>query len=215
MTMEIINCKKDPCADCGLHESDIKKAVKGLKDGKLVVYPTETVYGLGANPFDEAAVKRVYMAKNRPFDMPLSIAVADIEMMEDITVLSDDARKLVRKFLPGPLTLIVKKKPRVPDIVTYSSENVGIRIPDHPLALRLIREFGPIIATSANLHSHPDAVEADAAKADLGNNADMLIDCGPCRLGKPSTIIYMANGQFELIRAGAITREEIEAALNE
>jgi L-threonylcarbamoyladenylate synthase len=136
-------------------------------------------------------------------------------MAERIAVLDDDARKLMERFLPGPLTIIIKKRPEVPDITTAMSEKVGIRIPDHPLALRLIREFGPIVATSANLHSHPDAVEYDSARRDLGNMVSTYVNCGPCPLGKPSTIIWMMNGEIEIVRQGAISRGSIEAALNE
>lgn len=212
--MRIIECGQDCLGSC-ISDREIKNIAQELQNGALLVYPTDTVYGLGADPFNEAAVKKLYIAKNRPFDMPLSVAVADINMAEKIAVLDDVARRLIEKFLPGPLTLIIKKKPNVPDITTAMSDKVGIRIPDHPLALRIIREFGPLVATSANLHSHPDAAEMKSAMNDLDDSVGTYIDCGPCQLGKPSTIVWMMNGEIEIVRQGAISREAIEGALNE
>ncbi len=145
--MEIIRCEKGSNGKYFIPSNKMKLILDELSAGRLIVYPTETVYGLGCDPFDETAIKRVYMAKRRPFDMPMSIAVRDLRMMEDLAVLDDRARKLVQIFMPGPITLIVPKKPVVPDILTASTNEIGIRIPDHPLALQLIDEFGPI-----NLH---------------------------------------------------------------
>ena len=161
--MRVIECSHDSQGS-SINDAEIKSIVKELQQGELIVYPTETVYGIGADPFNENAVKKLYMAKRRPFDMALSVAVADVAMAERIAVLDDDARKLIDRFLPGPLTIIIKKRPEVPDITTAMSDKVGIRIPDHPLALRIIRDFGPLVSTSANLHSHPDAVEYDSAR---------------------------------------------------
>lgn len=212
--MKIIECGDDCLGSC-ISDAEIKNIAEELRKGGLLVYPTDTVYGLGADPFNEAAVKKLYIAKKRPFDMALSVAVSDIAMAEKIAVLDDVARKLMEKFLPGPLTIIIKKRPEVPDITTAMSDKVGIRIPDHPAALRIIREFGPIVATSANLHSHPDAIEMQSAMDDLSDSVGTYINCGSCQLGKPSTIVWMMNGEIEIVRQGAISREAIEAALNE
>lgn len=211
--MRIMDCGQGE--DIKISDAQLKELADELRRGDLVVYPTETVYGIGANIYDEGAVKKVYLSKNRPFDMPLSVAVSDLAMMEEIAQLDDDAYRLAERFLPGPLTIIIKKRPDVPDIVTAMSQKVGIRIPDHPLALRLIREFGPIVATSANKHSRPDAVRLEEAMGDLGDMVSTYVDCGTCALGKPSTIVWMMDGQIEIIRQGAISREEIEAVLNE
>ena len=192
----------------------VDKAVEDLVNGELVVYPTETVYGIGANIFDEAAVKKLFMVKKRPFDMPLSVAVADREMAEKIAFIDEKAGKLIDAFLPGPLTIIIRKNPEVPDIVTAMSEKVGIRIPDHPVALELIKKVGPIVATSANLHSHPDAVNVQEAIDDFGDGVSTYIDCGPCTLGKPSTIVWLMDGKMEIVRQGAISKKQIEDALN-
>jgi len=192
----------------------INKAVRDLREGKLVIYPTETVYGIGADVFDEAAAKKVYMAKSRPFDMPLSVAVSDLEMMRTIAEVTPTVERLAEVFLPGPLTLIIKKKPNVPDIVTSMSDKVGIRIPDHPIARELARRFGPIITTSANKHSKPDAVTAQQAAKDLSEYAEICLDSGPCSLGKPSTIVWLKDEEMEIVRQGAIARKQIEEALD-
>ncbi|MBR2254684.1 MAG: threonylcarbamoyl-AMP synthase, partial [Candidatus Methanomethylophilaceae archaeon] len=133
--------------------------------------------------------------------------------LERIAVLNENADKLIKAFLPGPLTIIVKKDPSVPDIVTSSSQKVGIRIPDNRFALELIRRTGPIVATSANIHSHPDAVSVDAAISDLGSAVDTFIDAGPCTLGKPSTIVWLSGNDVEIVRSGAIPMEKIKEVL--
>ncbi len=209
--MEVFKWEKS--AD--LPESAMKKIMSELQAGRLIVYPTETIYGLGADPFDETAVKRAFMAKRRPFDMPMSIAVSNLKMVEELATLDDRARKLGKKFMPGPLTLIVDKKPIVPDILTASSDEIGIRIPDHPAALRIIQEFGPIISTSANLHSHPNPTTCQQSIKDLGASVSVYVDSGPSKIGKPSTIVQLNEGEAAIIRPGAIPREKIEAALNE
>lgn len=202
------------CGPGGISQEDLDSVAEEIGTGNLVVYPTETVYGIGASIYNEAAVKKLYVAKRRPFDMPLSVAVSDKDMARQIAEVDARAERLMDAFLPGPLTIIIKKKDAVPDIVTSMSEKVGIRIPDHPFALRLIRMTGPIVATSANLHSHPDAVTADEAMEDLRDSVSTYVDCGPCTLGEPSTIIWLMGDQTEIVRQGAITKQQIEDVLN-
>jgi len=209
----IIRCK---CKNgCGISEEELDLVAEDIMKGELVVYPTETVYGVGANIFDEAAVKKLYIAKNRPFDMPLSVAVSDKSMAEKIAFVDERAGKLFDAFLPGPLTIIIKKRPNVPDIVTSMSNKVGIRIPDHQVPISIIKRTGvPIITTSANVHSHPDAVRMEEAEKDLGAHVKTYIDCGPCTLGKPSTIVWLMGKKMEIVRQGAITKKQIEDVLN-
>ena len=210
--MKIIKC--DYTSGFDMHcEEAVAAAAEDLSAGKLVVYPTETVYGIGADIYNQAAVKNLYVTKNRPFDMPLSVAVSDKAMLESVAVLNENADKLIKAFLPGPLTIIIKKQPDVPDIVTSSSQKVGIRIPDVRFALELIRRTGPIVATSANLHSKPDSVDVNAAINDLGDSVDTYIDAGPCSLGQPSTIVWLMDKEVEIIRQGAISVEKIKEVL--
>lgn len=192
----------------------IEKAAEEIRRGRLVIYPTETVYGIGASAFDEAAAKSVFIAKNRPFDMPLSVAVSDMEMMATIAEITPKAERLAEAFLPGPLTMIIKKRPNVPDIVTSMSDKVGVRIPGHAVARELARRAGPIITTSANRHSSRDAVTAREAAEELSGHIGMCLDSGPCSLGKPSTIVWLRGDEMEIVRQGAISAEAIEEALH-
>lgn len=212
--MEIIRAREEGGV-LTIPDSDKKRILAELSAGRLIVYPTETVYGLGCDPFDETAVKRAYMAKRRPFDMAMSVVVSNLPMMEELGVLDDRARTLVKKFMPGPLTLIVAKRPSVPEILTASTNEIGIRIPDHPLALSLIDAFGPLVTTSANVHSHKSPITCQDAIDDLGETVSMYIDAGPSKLGRPSTIVQFIDGEMTIIRQGTITEQQIEAVLNE
>ena len=210
--MKILRCEdyddsKDECKNM------ILSVAEEIAAGNLIVYPTETVYGIGADIYNQVAVKNLFMAKNRPFDMALSVAVSDRRMVERIAVLDENADKLVKAFLPGPLTIIIEKKPEVPDLVTSMSKKVGIRMPDHPVALDIIRHTGPIVATSANLHSNPDATNIDGAIKDLGESVSMFVDAGPSKLKKPSTIVWIMDGNVEIVRQGAISIKQIEEVL--
>jgi len=205
--MKVYDCKEGL-----LSKDELKEIADDVKAGKLIVYPSETVYGIGANIFDETAIMKVFLAKHRPFDMPLSVGVADKAMAKTIAVIDERAEKLIDAFMPGPLTIIVKKK-NVPDIVTSNSHKVGIRIPDHPVAMQIIKSTGPIVATSANLHSRPDTVTMQEAMDDLKDSVSIYIDSGPCTLGKPSTIVWLMDDEVEIIRQGAITKQQIEGIL--
>ena len=212
--MKLIKCvDKKWCKKCELKEKEMDEIIAVLKGGELVVFPTDTLYGVGADPFNENSVKKVYIAKNRPFDMPLSIAVSNEKMMESVAVLNDNARRIIRKFFPGPLTIMLTKKPSLPDILTSGSNQVGIRIPDHPFAIRLIDRFGPITATSANLHSHPDPIDANMAQKDLKGHVAVCVDCGKTKYASPSTIVDISEGTVDVIRKGVISPEQIADAL--
>lgn len=213
--MESKNYERIECANDDLPPQKVQEVIEALKRGELVVYPTETVYGLGANALDEAAVKRVYMVKKRPFDMPLSIAVRDLDMLERIAVLEEGERKLVKRLMPGPLTLLVTKRPLIPDILTSASIEVGIRIPNHPLALKLIERFGPLTSTSANIHAKRNPATTLDVMHELGDMVRYYLDCGASILGEPSTIVQLKNGEVDIIRRGPITLEDIEATINE
>jgi len=213
--MKTLSCSKRTkgCKECALDGADLENIAKIIKSGGLAVYPTDTLYGLAADPFNDSAVKKVFLSKNRPFDMPLSIAVSDVRMMESVAVLNDSARKLISRFLPGPLTILLTKKPSISDLLTSGDSQVGLRIPDHPFALRFIKRVGPVTSTSANLHSKPDPTSIEMAKKDLGSAVDLYIDCGKTRLSAPSTIVDVSEGDVEVVRAGVITKEEIANAL--
>lgn len=191
-----------------------RAASEAIANGKLIVYPTDTVYGIGASIYNESAVKSLFAAKKRPYDMALSVAVADKDQIGKIAVINRNAEKLIDAFFPGPLTIIIKKKPDVPHLVTACSDKVGIRIPDHPIAREIARLSGPIVATSANTHSNPDAVNIDMATDAFGDSVDVYVDAGPSTGGKPSTIVWIKDDEYEIIRQGDITAEMIEGVLN-
>jgi len=214
MKTTVCSKKGKECVECLLNNADIDGMAKILKAGGLVVYPTDTLYGLGADPFNDSAVKKVFLTKNRPFDMPLSIAVSDVRMLESVAVVNDSARRLIAKFLPGPLTILLTKKPSVSDLLSSGDNQIGIRIPAHPLALKLIKKVGPITSTSANLHSKPDPTTIDMAKKDLGSSVDLYIDCGKTKHQLGSTIVDVSEGDVEIVRAGVISKEEIVHALS-
>jgi L-threonylcarbamoyladenylate synthase len=189
----------------GLTGTDIKKAAEIIKKNGIVIYPTETVYGIGANIFSEDALKKVFAVKKRDIDRPVSVAVSDFKMMDDLVVMSIKERHFVEKLLPGPVTVLLKKKEKVPDILS-SGGLVGIRYPDHETTIKLIELAGvPITSTSANISG-----EAPPAKAgEIKISVDYIIDGGECK-GEPSTVVDIVNRK--IIRKGA-DYEKVVAAL--
>lgn len=195
-------------------DQKVKEAARIIKAGGLVVYPTETVYGLGADPFNRIAVLKVFGAKRRPLDKPLSVAVSSLEEADKLVFVNEAARKIAGAFLPGPITIVLKKKARFPKELTAGSDKLGIRIPDHPIALNLIELAGPITATSANISGHPDPITAYEAKKQIGDRVDSVLDGGECKIKKSSTVVDLSiDSGFEILREGAISRQAIEEAL--
>ena len=190
----------------------IKEAAELIKAGGLVIYPTETVYGLAADPFNRIAVLKVFGAKRRPLNKPLSVATSSLEKADELVFINEAARKIAGAFLPGPITMILKKKARLPKELTAGSEKLGIRIPDHPIALRLIELAGPITATSANITGQPAPTTAYEAKKQIGKSVDFVLDGGECKIKEPSTVIDLME-KPKIIRAGAVPEGEIEKIL--
>ncbi len=182
-------------------EKAIAEAVKVLADGGTVVYPTETVYGIGASVYIPQAVERVFEIKGRDRKMPLSVAVASFEMMGQIARVEEDDLVLLRKVLPGPITVLVEKSPHLPDPVTAGSPLVGIRFPDHPLALELIARAGPITSTSANPSGQPAPASIEELDPRIGSEVDLVLDGGRCRLALSSTLVDLASRR--VVREGA------------
>jgi L-threonylcarbamoyladenylate synthase len=194
-------------------EEGITEAVEILRKGRLVIFPTDTLYGLGCNALDEPAIRSVFAVKKRPASSPLSIAVSDIEMMKQYAEFPDEAEKLAEAFLPGALTLVLKKK-NLPDVLTGDLPKVGLRIPKSEIVLRLIRLLGvPITATSANISGNPPPTTAEDAISQIPE-ADIVLDAGPLGEGFPSTVIDMSE-KPKILREGAIKREELEKVIGE
>ncbi len=183
-----------------------------LKGGGLVAFPTDTVYGLGACFSNLDAVERIYRVKQRPQNMGLPLLLADIsQIMEVAESVPPVAWLLVRRFLPGGLTLVLPRAKSVPDIVTGGGETVAVRIPAHPVPIALIKGLGaPIIGTSANVSGRPSALTADEVYSQFNDKIDLVIDGGQCGEGKESTIIDITGDVPRILREGAVSREELE-----
>lgn len=194
--------------------SEITIAANHIKEGKLVAFPTETVYGLGANALNPNAVARIFELKERPTFDPLIVHIASLEDVKKLTVTEDErVNKLAARFWPGPLTIILPKSDLVPDIVTSGLKTVGIRMPNHPVALELIRQSGcPIAAPSANKFGQLSPTRAIHVSKQLPD-VDFLLDGGEAQVGIESTIISLNEKGFEILRHGVITQEEIEAII--
>jgi len=193
----------------------LAKAAEIIRRGGLVAFPTETVYGLGANALDAAAVARIYEVKNRPRTSPLIVHVDSDGMARQLALeWPEAATVLSRRFWPGPLTLVVPKRPHIPDIVTAGLPTVGIRVPAHPVALALIREAGlPLAAPSANPFTRLSPTTAAHVRESLGDRVDLVLDGGPSEVGIESTVLSLASVPPRLLRPGMVSREDIEALI--
>lgn len=204
-----------PIHTAGAGQRAIEEAAACLRAGGLVVFPTETVYGLGADALNPKAVARIFEVKQRPRFDPLIVHVADIGWLQDFAAaFPPAARKLADRFWPGPLTFVLPKKDVVPDLVTAGLPTVAVRMPRHPLAMDLIRRVGrPVAAPSANRFGSLSPSTAEDARAEVGDGADMVLDGGPCPVGIESTIVSFAGEQPILLRPGGLPIEDIEAVI--
>lgn len=193
----------------------LSKAAALIRAGELVAFPTETVYGLGANAIDPAAVEKIYIAKCRPATSPLIVHVSSIGMARELVrEWPERAEKLAAKFWPGPLTLVLPKRSHVPDRVTAGLDTVGIRLPAHPIAQTLIREAGvPIAAPSANPFMQLSPTTAQHVRDSLGDRVAMVLDGGPSNVGIESTVLSLAHSEPILLRPGMISRQQIEEVI--
>lgn len=180
-----------------------------LRDGGLVVYPTDTLYGLGADPFRAEAVARVFAAKRRPPGEPVSVVVPDLEAAQRLAVISPRQQELCRPWLPGPVTLLFAPAAGAPATIISSRNTIAIRVPKHPVALFLAKQFGPITATSANVHGKAPPIECADAREQLGDSVDLYVDAGPSPLGRESTIIDFSGGEPRVIREGAVSARHL------
>lgn len=193
----------------------VAAAVQALRAGGLVAFPTETVYGLGADARSPAAVERIFAAKGRPADHPLIVHLGAAAQLDDWAVdIPDAARRLADAFWPGPLALVLRRAPGVPDAVTGGLETVGLRVPGHPVALALLRAFGGgIAAPSANRYGRVSPTRAAHVQAELGDAVDVVLDGGDCDVGVESTIVDVSGAVPRLLRPGAVTAADLERVL--
>ncbi len=198
----------------GIREKDqIDQAAEIIKRGGIVAFPTETVYGLGADAFNPMAVARIFEVKQRPYFDPLIVHIADYRTLDRLAgEIPSDARRLMETCWPGPLTLVLPKRDEVPAIVTADLPTVAVRMPDHPIALSLIEKSQcPIAAPSANPFGYISPTLAEHVRDQLGDRVDLIIDGGPCAVGVESTILSFSEGKPSLLRAGGLSLEEIES----
>lgn len=212
MKTEVCNITEDTEKNAEIY----RKAKHVIKSGGLVAFPTETVYGLGANALDPEACKKIYEAKGRPSDNPLIVHVANIHGAEKYGELDDRARALAKCFWPGPLTIVVKRRAGIPDVVTGGLDTVAIRVPAHSVAGNFLRAvYLPVAAPSANLSGNPSPTTAGHVLDDLDGRIDMLIVDDTVNVGLESTIIDMTGEAPAILRPGVVTGEQIEAVLGE
>lgn len=198
-------------------ENYIKEAAQILKDGGLVAFPTETVYGLGGDALDPDASRRIYAAKGRPSDNPLIVHIAEFSQLEAIAAdLPDTAKKLADAFWPGPLTMVVRKNQVVPYATTGGLDTVAVRMPSHPIALALIRESGCMIAApSANTSGRPSPTKASHVYQDLAGKIDAILDGGPVDIGLESTIVDLTEDVVTILRPGYINMDMLKEVVGQ
>src|SRR6266851_3588534 len=196
-------------------DHEIIRAAALLREGKLVAFPTETVYGLGANALDARAVARIFQIKGRPSTSPLIVHIASAESARGlVTEWTAAATKLALEFWPGPLTLVLPKRPCIPDVVTAGLPSVGLRVPANAVALALLAEAGvPIAAPSANRFTELSPTTAEHVRKSLGNSVDLILDGGPTQVGIESTVLSLVGPRPLLLRPGMISAEQIERVI--
>ena len=199
-------------------EADIERAARILNEGGIVAFPTETVYGLGASIAHPEAVARIFEAKERPFFDPLIVHLGSVGSLDRVARIPERSKEafdsLTQAFWPGPLTLLLPKRDGVPDLVTSGLPTVGVRVPAHSLARRLLSiVHAPVCAPSANRFGRLSPTLADHVARDLGTRVDFILDGGPCEVGVESTIVTLAEDEPKILRPGGVSREDIERVL--
>jgi L-threonylcarbamoyladenylate synthase len=193
---------------------ELPKCVSILKNGGVIVFPTETLYGLGADISNGKAIEKVIELKGRPKNMPIAIAVTDIEHVKPLAELSNLARRIIEKCLPKPITILLRAKDDVNPLLTAGSDLIGFRFPEHVATEAIIEDFGPITATSANLHGGEDPVIIEPAIQQFGDKVEIYIDSGSCKYAGPSTVVDASGNTIKIIRYGACTGSELEQCLS-
>lgn len=181
----------------------------------VIAFPTDTFYGLGADPFNRDALFKIFEIKQRPADKPLLVLIASLDQLKDLAQeVSDNARRLMERFWPGPLTLVFKAKSQLPDALTAGTGTIGIRLPGHPLTLKLLETLErPLTAPSANISGVEEPATAQQVEKTLGEQLDVIIDGGPTPGGRVSTVLDTTQNPPKLIREGAVSRSDLESIL--
>ena len=202
------------CGDADQRAEGIRQAAYAVRRGDLVVLPTDTVYGIGADAFSPEAVGKLLRAKGRGRDMPVPVLVASRDALYAVADrLPEEARQLVDAFWPGALTLVLRHTPHLAWDLGDARGTVAVRMPDHPIALDVLRETGPMAVSSANRSGMPAALDAEQAQKELGDSVDVYLDGGPCAGSEPSTIVDVTGGTPRVLRRGAISTERLREVL--
>jgi len=194
----------------------LEQALHVLRQGGLVCFPTDTVYGVGAHGFQEEAIRRLYQVKGRSFEKAIALLLASEEQIQRVSPgLPPAGQRLAGRYWPGPLTLVLPRRPEVPGLLSPGRATIAVRIPDHPVPLRLIQMLGaPLAATSANRTGHPDPVTAEDVVRELGDRVNLILDGGPCKGGVASTVVDLTTDPPTILRPGPIPAEEIRELLH-
>jgi L-threonylcarbamoyladenylate synthase len=197
-------------------QGQIEKGIRIIREGGVLAFPTDTVYGLGAGAYRESAIKRVFEVKKRPLEMALPLLLSDASQVHEVAVhLPAYAWRLIDCFMPGGLTLVVYRSRIIKDIITGGGDTVAIRIPDHPVPVALIQGSGmPLVGTSANLSGRGPLLRAEEVRQEMGNSIDLVIDAVPPPKGKESTVVDVTGEIAIILREGAVTREQISRIVN-
>lgn len=194
--------------------ASIQVALKILREGGLVAFPTDTVYGVGALAFDDKAVESIYKAKDRPIEKAIPVLIGDGEDMEKVGMnIPEIAYELAARFWPGPVTVVIPKQPTLPESVS-ATDSVGVRVPDHEVARLLLRAAGPMAVTSANISGQPSPSSAEDVLTQLGGRIHLIIDGGTTPGGVPSTLVDCTGKDIKILREGPISLEEIRLKLS-
>ena len=197
------------------NDANRMQAVEALRQGDVVAYPTDTLYGLGANALDAAAIAKVFAIKGREGTQGLPLLIADLADLDTVASgVPPEAYALAERFWPGPLTLVLRRHPDVPPAVSGGGETIAVRLPDHPSPVTLVRALGaPITGTSANRHNGPNPVTADEVASQVGEQVAMVLDGGPCPAAGPSTIVDLSQGPARVLRPGAVSIEALRGVI--
>ena len=192
-------------------EDIVDQAVTFLKDGQAIAYPTETIYGLGADVFNAKAIKKIYELKTRDYGLPISILISDLSMLRDcVDNVSDRAMALIHRFWPGPLTILFPAAKRFPKNLITNTDKIGIRFSSHPVATLLVQRFGsPITTTSANLSDFPPSLQVKHIQKYFGEKLPCVLDGGECIPSRGSTVVDVSEESMRIVREGVIAAEEV------
>ena len=195
-----------------IEDGKINEIAKNIRNGKIAIFPTETVYGIGTNVFKKEAVEKIYKIKNRPYDKAINVLVSNIEMIEQVAKnISKTEYGIIKNFFPGPLTIILNKQDDVPDIVTAGGNTIGVRMPKNDIALKLIETVGsPLATTSANYAGKKSTINMNMVREEFEVDVDYVIDGGESKIGIASTIVKVESEEIKILRQGSITKDDIE-----